>query len=72
MHIVYLFVCHVPFPSNGDGFLLHVQNVQDKRALYKGAASRNFVHSTALAVYKSSVRSTFVQGSLVLNILYMQ
>ena len=41
--IVYLFVCHVQFPAQGAGLLLQFPNVQDKRALYKGAASRNFV-----------------------------
>ena len=40
---VYLFVCHVQFPAQGAGFCLQFPNVQDKRALYKGAASRNFV-----------------------------
>ena len=42
---VYLFVCHVQFPAQGAEFLLQFPNVQDKRALYKGAASRNFVLS---------------------------
>ena len=41
----YLFVCHVQFPAQGAGFCLQFPNVQDKPALYKGAASRNFVLS---------------------------
>jgi len=35
----------VQFPAQGAGFLLQFPNVQEKRALYKGAASRNFVLS---------------------------
>ena len=45
MRFVYLFVCQVQFPAQGAGFCLQFPNVQDKQALYKGAASRNFVLS---------------------------
>ena len=45
---VYLLVCHVQFLAQGAGFCLQFPNVQDKRALYKGAASRNFVLGSPL------------------------
>ena len=50
-----------------------VQNVQDKRALYKGALSLNFVHGKRQAslVQELKTRSTYVQPRAnVLNNLY--
>ena len=68
---VYLLVCHVQFLAQGAGFCLQFPNVQDKRALYKGAASRNFVlsepHLERETAHDRRTNRHFLLGSIFLS-----
>ena len=61
MYICWFVMCHVPFIAKSARFFCSVQNVQDKRALYKGASSPQFC--TWRAAVAANSRFCSLQGS---------